>query len=498
MKGGESGAIAAVALAVLGVLSVLTGAWIRLVADQRESVRIEGDYFIANSLAQTGIERILAWFADPASFNEPYTVDPTTACRSAGAPGTVFSKRCRDADGLPSYRASDGAPQFGGTAERPAVLVGWDEVGSLLDRPPMAPLDSPARSSAVRLEVRLFAPTTPDSAATVLSRAEVGRATAIVRAELMEGPWRGLTQAVFAGVVGSNAVPIRTHWGGVAIAGGWDASEVLDGIPRRSDEAAVDGHDYVVQPGSDRWAMITASGPIIGPLSSGGSFVAPFAHLSQYAAVPRVGLWGYEALKGFARRHGRYFTTRGTGLVYRDDAGPGLSPTMVFGSFHQGRRLLFIDTLDRKPPREDNLETLHVSMDFVSGDAYVGGHLTIVPGPGGSVVVDSPSGPATPDGPPLAREITINGVHYRGALVVAGHLAAEARTRIVGSLVALQGVRDTNTFEVWYDAGLRSGYRQGFPPVVIKPGTRYIYIMIRPSNGPSARSNISVPFLAGT
>jgi hypothetical protein len=110
----------------------------------------------------------------------------------------------------------------------------------------------------------------------------------------------------------------------------------------------------------------------------------------------------------------------------------------------------------------------------VWGDAYVGAHLTITPGLGQPVVVDSPADPAMPDGPPLARDVTINGVHYRGALVVAGQLAAEARIRVVGSLVAFRGVHDMDTFEVWYDAELRRGYRQGFPPVVIKRGTRRV------------------------
>lgn len=471
---GERGAIAGVALAVLGVLSILTGAWLRLVADERETVRLDGANAMARSMAQAGIERTLAWFADPASFAEPHAIEQETACRPAENSGAVFSKRCFSVDGLPSYRASDGALQFGGTADHPAVRIPFVDAEEWLSWPASAPMDPRTPPPSARIEVRLFAPLNPDGVATVVSRAEVGRTIAVVRAELMEGPWQGLTQAVFVGDVGSNTVPVRAHWGGIAISGGWDASSVLERIPRRSETVPVGGSDYIVELASDRWIAIRASGPISGPPLDGSSFATPFDHLSQYAVVPRVGLWRYQALKTFARRNGRYFTTRGTGLLYADDTGPGLSPTAVFASYPDDRRLLFIDTLDRKPPGENNLETLHVVMDAVSVDAYVGAHVSIKPGSGMSVVLDSPSAPATPEGSPVARNVTIDGVHYRGLLVVEGSLAAEARTKIVGALVAQRGVRDAGAFEVWYDAGLRNGYRKGFPPVVIKPGTRRV------------------------
>ncbi len=477
--GSERGAIAAFALAVLAVLSILAGGWIRLVASERDTARLNGDDLVARSLAEAGIDRTLAWFADPASFAETHVVG-TPTCLAPGAPETVFRKRCPGTDGLPSFRPANGAPQFSGTLEHPAVLVQWSDAQSLLRAPAVFSSDQPLSLPAVRLSLRLFAPTSPDTVVTVVSRATAGRSTAAVRAELTEGPWRGLTQAAYTDDVGTNTIPVRVHWGGVAINGSLDATGLLDRIPRRSEVAPVIGEEYTAEPGEDRWVGIVASGSIVGPLTGGSGFAAPFDHLRQHATVPRMGLWGYDALKAYAKRHGRYFTTRGTGLLYPDDVGTGISPTAVFASHSGERRFLFIDTLDHRPPRENNLEALRVAIDFVVLDTFVGAHLTISPGDGGTVVLDSPSAPTDQNGPPLARDVAIDGVHYRGALIVAGVVGSEARTRLVGSLAALGGVGDAGGFELWYDAALRSGYRSGFPPVVVKPGSRRLVVVDAP------------------
>lgn len=473
----ERGGILVVALFVLAWLSVLTGAWLRLVFSERDAVRLDGDELLARTLADAGIERTLAWFADPGSFSDTYIAGPTTICGSTAIPGTIFRKRCLGADGLPSFRDGDNTPQFNGTLDSPAVLVQWSDAQSVFLTPAVVSSDTPQALPAARLDLRIFAPSSPDTVATVVSRASVQSSTAVVRAELAEGPWRGSTQAVFAGDLGPNTIPVRVHWGGVAINGAVDASGLLDRLPRRSTAAAVNGREYAAEPGSDRWATIIASGAIIGPASNGSGFAAPFDHLHQHTAAPSMGWWGYQALKAYAQRHGRYFTTRGTGLLYANDAGSGMSPTAVFAAHSGGERLVFIDTLDRMPPREDNLEALGATMDFVDVDAYVGAHLTITPGRGGSVVLDSPSAPDAPEGPPLALDVTITGAHYRGALIIVGVAAAEARTRIIGSLGVLRGVRDAGAFEVWYDSALARGYRHGFPPVVVKPSSRRSMVM---------------------
>jgi hypothetical protein len=171
-------------------------------------------------------------------------------------------------------------------------------------------------------------------------------------------------------------------------------------------------------------------------------------------------------------RHGIYYATRGTGLLYPADGGPGISPSAAMSSHSGAGRLVFIDTMDSAAPRDNNLDTVDLAVDYLDAVAYVGAHLRLAGGAGRSVRLDTPPSPETDEGPPMASGVTVDRVHYRGALIVAGDLSATGPVRLVGALAALRGVRDAGGIEVWYDWSLRHGYRSGFPPVVVKPGTR--------------------------
>jgi hypothetical protein len=70
------------------------------------------------------------------------------------------------------------------------------------------------------------------------------------------------------------------------------------------------------------------------------------------------------------------------------------------------------------------------------------------------------------------RGITLSGIHYVGALLVVGRVRVENRVNVFGAIKAGQGFDDVGGLEVWYDGTLRTGYRQGFAPVVVKPGSR--------------------------
>jgi hypothetical protein len=215
-----------------------------------------------------------------------------------------------------------------------------------------------------------------------------------------------------------------------------------------------------------------ASGPVVGVPRDADGFAAPFQHVQEAVAVPPPGIWSYEALKAFAMHHGIYYATRGTGLLYPSDGGPGISPSAAMAAHSGAGRLVFVDTMDGTAPRDDNLDTLEMAVEYLDAAAYVGAHLRLAPGAGRSVRLDTPPPPETEDGPPMASGVTVDAVHYRGALIVAGDLSTGGAVRLVGALTALRGVRDAGGIEVWYDAALRKGYRSGFPPVVIKPGTR--------------------------
>ncbi len=476
----ERGAIAVYALAILAVISILTGAWLRIVAATVESASLDGREAQARLLADAGLERALAWFADPSSVDAEVDIAQTGECRTPSDRGEALLKRCLDAHGLPAFLGVDGSRQFVGTLDDPGLRMLWSEAATVLDPPPTVPRDPRHGSRRVTVELRVFAPRSSDTVATVVSRATVDGASTAVRAELAEGPWRGFPHAVATRGVGANTIPARVHWGDVAVDGSLDLASLLDRLPRRDPLASITGWAYPSEPGSDRWAGVVASGSIVGIPRDGTGFMSPFAHLRDGTPVAPIGMWPHLALKAFAKGHGTYFATRGTGLLYPADGGPGRSPSAALAAHSGSGRLLFIDTLDGAPPREDNLDTLDLAVDHVEAVAYVGAHVRLSPGAGRSVTLDTPPAPDSVDGRPLALGITVGAVHYRGVLIVAGDLSATARVNLAGSLAALRGVRDAGAIEVWYEASLRQGYRTGFPPVVIKPGTRRAIIIDSP------------------
>jgi hypothetical protein len=360
--------------------------------------------------------------------------------------------------------------------EKPGLRVRWSGAETVLDPPPVIG-DEPR---AAGVELRFFAPQSPDAVATVVSQATVDGTSIAVRAELLEGPWRGFPHAVATRDLGANTIPIRVHWGDVAIDGSADLAMLRDRLPLRDPLTPITGSAYPSEPGRDRWAGIIASGPIVGVPRDAIGFARPFEHVRDGVPIGPIGIWPHTALRDFAKRHGAYFATRGTGLLYPGDGGPAIEPSEALAANSGSGRLVFIDTLDGAPPRADNLDTLDLTVDHVEAVAYIGAHLRLSPGGGRSSTLDTPPAPDSPDGRPLARGIMIDAVHYRGVLVVAGGLSATARVSLVGALAALRGVRDAGAIEVWYDASVRQGYRSGFPPVVVKPGSRRSIIVDSP------------------
>ncbi|MFZ5876897.1 MAG: hypothetical protein ACOYXU_10885 [Nitrospirota bacterium] len=476
----ERGAIAAYALAVLAVMSIVTGSWLRVVAAKVESASLDGREVRARLLAHAGIERVLAWFADPSAVDGTIDADQVGECGAPSDLAAVFRKRCLAAQGLPSFVGSDGSRQFVGTIENPGVRVLWSGAETALDPPPDLVGEPRGAPRAARVELRIFAPQSPEAVATVVSRATVEGASTAVRAELVEGPWRGFPRAVTIRDLGATTIPVRVHWSDVAVDGSADLTAILDRLPLRDPLAPITGSAYPSEPGSDRWAGVIASGGIVGIPRDGIGFARPFEHVRDGVYIGPLGIWPHNALRAFAREHGVYFATRGTGLLYPGDGGPGLSPSAALAASSGSGRLVFIDTLDGAPPREDNLDTLDLTVDHFDAVAYIGAHLRLGPGTGRSVTLDTPPALDSADGRPSASGITVGAVHYRGVLVVVGDLSASGRVNLVGALAALRGVRDASAIEVWYDAALRQGYRSGFPPVVVKPGSRRVIIFDGP------------------
>jgi hypothetical protein len=133
---------------------------------------------------------------------------------------------------------------------------------------------------------------------------------------------------------------------------------------------------------------------------------------------------------------------------------------------------VFVDTLNRQSPGTDNMETLRFDLDRADADAYVGAHVVLTGLEGRSVVVDAPSSDGAPSGAPVAQGVALARVHSVGALLVAGTVETRNRVNVFGAVAAGRGFVDTGELELWYDSRLATGYRHGFAPVLVKPGSR--------------------------
>src|SRR5207244_6805945 len=79
--------------------------------------------------------------------------------------------------------------------------------------------------------------------------------------------------------------------------------------------------------------------------------------------------WDYETMKKQALLYGSYYGLERDGLLYQNGrVEPGLGRTAdeVFGSEAVGDHhgLVFVDTLDRRPPGTDNLGTLSLETEY--------------------------------------------------------------------------------------------------------------------------------------
>jgi hypothetical protein len=232
----------------------------------------------------------------------------------------------------------------------------------------------------------------------------------------------------------------------------------------------------------NRWFDLFIGGEaLVTPQPAGSDPVPANVHVHQ---EPSPGLqldrWEYQTLKDAARRNGTYYARGQDGLLYRHGlVEPGLGVT-VREAFQSGavgdhRGLVFVDTLDRTPPRADNLGTLILDADYLEGVYVVNAHVQFAPmGEGKSVTAHSPP----PEGRSTAEPrtpVTLTGIHLRGVLNTAGNLTLAGASRIYGTLVVGGTIEQTSDaaarLEIWYDDDLRAGLSRGVPLVSQAPGT---------------------------
>jgi len=185
-------------------------------------------------------------------------------------------------------------------------------------------------------------------------------------------------------------------------------------------------------------------------------------------------------MKQYAFLYGAYYGMDRNGLLYQNgimETGLRLTADEVFGSKSVGDHhgLVFVDTLDQRPPRGDNLGTLSLETEYAEGLFVVNAHVSLKSqGTGKSVPVLSPP-PEGSSSVATRIPVQLTGVHLQGVLYSAGDIVFEGRPRIYGAVMAegriVGGSTTGETLEVWYNDDLRSGLLRGMPLVYVAPGT---------------------------
>lgn len=274
------------------------------------------------------------------------------------------------------------------------------------------------------------------------------------------------------------------HWADVQVKGDLRLPP-RQRLPEKAPHASLSGLSYAdMTPLEDRWMEIKVGGSAIPPESTDGQEPMPANVLAQQDPLP--GLPGdpqhYDAMKRQALRYGTYYAMDRDGLLYpggKVESGSGLTAAQVFHAVDGPRNvgLIFVDTLDQRPPSSDNLGTLSIESDYLEGMLILNAHLHLKPkGDGRPIRVLSPpsSQPSSFQGD--GREpVQLVGIHVNGALYVAGDLTFEGAPRVHGAVVSggkiTAGASMSGPFELWYNYDLKAGLVKGLPLVFIAPGT---------------------------
>ena len=351
------------AMVIVLVLSVLATTLLNLSGQEAVSASAAGQLAVAQQLADASAELVVGWFHDP---------QPTSA---VPAIVSLRTRTSRDADGAPSFFDATGRSQFMGTIDQPdfRLQAENDSDNRLLNDQESGMFRAMQHLGHVE-ELKVYGPTDPGLLCTIDTTIATNATPSVRQSVRMQLSALGLPALKSAVQVRRHLgqshpggeSPVTLHWGDLKVGGNLVLKQAKD-LPRKSGIAPVTGQGYdEIGQREDRWMEAWVGGdvqvtqPSVEPLAD----VATNLHVSQHP-VPGVRLdgWPYEQLKRMAKRFGRYYAIDRDGLLYPQgivEPGKGLSPEVALRSQALGDQLglIFIDTLDQKPPRPDNLGVL--------------------------------------------------------------------------------------------------------------------------------------------
>jgi hypothetical protein len=471
----ERGSALIGAVLIIVILSLLGTVSLNVAAQEIESMAAARDEAVARHLAEGAADLVVQWFHAPSS-------------APAGPGRMLFAKRQEGADGNPSFFDASGQSQFTGTESGPDVVYDADrpEDNRLLNDPSGGWFRTLGDLGRIT-RLAVYGPTSPGLLCTVQVTADAHHLTRTLVVQLGARSWPPIRAGVQIGNSGpvraaATPLPVSVHWGNLVVNGDVSLGAVRD-IPGKTDLAAVTGQAYAdMEHREDRWLNLFIGGAAsFAPLPAGPAPVPANVHVHQ---EPTPGLrqdrWDYQAMKDAALRDGTYYVRGSDGLLYRQgliEPGLGVAVTDVFqsGAVGDHRGLVFVDTLDRMPPRADNLGTLALDAEYMEGVFVVNAHVRFTPaGTGKSLPAHDPLDERQAS-MELQPPVQLSGIHLRGALVTPGTLTLERPARVYGAMVVggtVEQASDTSGhLEVWYDEDFYRGLLRGAPLVYQALGT---------------------------
>ena len=431
----------------------------------------------AQYLAEAGTAMVLQWFQEPETFP---TVGVFPLGEPAGGRGSFLARRKVDSHGTASFFDGGGQSQFLGTAEQPDY---WYQLEQ--DKPGL--FNDSFGDLGVLTSLKIFAPASVGAICTVEATGATGSGIRrTVSVEIIPSPVPPTTAPLQIGPGSNGPVPVLVHWGEVRVMGNADFGSTLATVPIKNPSAGIRVQPYTALERQDPWIDFFVGGAIMNPIPACRYCTEPFlpdgySNLHQFQVMNRPGFgldpWEYQSLKTFAKTWGVYFGTDREGYLYLDgilDLGHRRTPSQVlaFPPVGNDRGFVFIDTIDQNPPDGSNLATLDLPVDYIEGLFSIQAHLTLrESGPGHSILIQTPPLDGTKTG--SQETVVLPNVQMKGVLSTAGQLVVEGHPTVFGAVIAQQGITGSGQPEIWYDAGLRTGYYPGLPTATLLKGSWY-------------------------
>lgn len=385
-------------------------------------------------LAESGVEKVLAWVADPARSPDPpfFAALPT--------------RRCSGERTSPDFQLAN----------------------ALMDDAGEGPF-SELKERGKIVDLRLYKPSHPDGLCTVQSGAVAGRgAVKVVRVEIARSPLPPITAGIQGfGETGASA-PIWGHWGPIRYTGAVRFGARPDRIPMISRTLSPHSHLYTEEgPNEDPVMEIHVEREIEGPSIQGRPNVYQNDNTVLLdSATPEK----FTEIKRFIKSRGGYYVVSPSGRLEQNGIDRGEFDD-IFGSPGGESALAWIDVL----PGYSSTAPVRLGRKNYRGYFYFSGSVQIQEDRfQNGMTVQARSHPWFATHP---HPIALDHVRLDGFFYVSGVIELQGPFTAYGALYAGQGFTGpgAENLQVWYNKDFASAAYSNISPMIRLKGTwRYI------------------------